>query len=308
MKPSATATGIIAALAISATAAIALPLVNIFKSMEESELMVVRGSVTALLVAIIIAVRIRNRRKYNAIQKRPEDRLPLAPLYKLSWRILAFSIIFSMATLSLYAGIRAWGTSPTLVVLTTTPIVNIAAKILRRQQVNRRVYLCLTGLLLGVTIALNPWEASFDMKGFLLSIAATLLGGIGFEVLSGAKGIDPYNKSFWLAVVTAALGSGVTLHGGHLPLAQEAWSFSHAIALIGFGITGGFAYYLANIVAFEKLRTEVASTLAMAETPAVIVGAWLVLEEKLALIQWIGVGIALTATATLSATEAKSDP
>ncbi|NBS70720.1 hypothetical protein EBT31_17675, partial [bacterium] len=79
--------------------------------------------------------------------------------------------------------------------------------------------------------------------------------------------------------------------------------------LVGFGITGGFAYYLANIVAFEKLKTEVASTLAMAETPAVIVGAWLMLGETLTFIQWIGVLIALGATAALSATEAnqKSD-
>lgn len=101
------------------------------------------------------------------------------------------------------------------------------------------------------------------------------------------------------------VGLVATLTSGHLPFAREAWSVPHAIALVGFGVTGGFAYYLANIVAFEKLRTEVASTLAMAETPAVIVGAWLMLGETLTLIQWIGVVIALGATAALSAAEAR---
>ena len=42
----------------------------------------------------------------------------------------------------------------------------------------------------------------------------------------------------------------------------------------------------------------------MAETPAVIVGAWLMLGETLSVIQWFGVAIALGATAVLSTREA----
>lgn len=287
MKTNETTIGVLAALGISVTAAIALPLVSVFRSMELSELMVARGGVTAILVVLVLTRHVG----------------------KPSKRMLTFSLTFSLATLVLYAGIRAWGASPTLVVLTTTPVVNIAAKLLRGHSVDGRVYVCLAGLLLGVMIALNPWQADFDLWGFALSVAATVLAGIGFEVLAGQKGIDPYSKSFWIAVVTVVVGILATLTNGHLPFAHETWSVPHALALVGFGITGGFAYYLANIVAFEKLKTEVASTLAMAETPAVIVGAWLMLGETLTFIQWIGVLIALGATAALSATEAnqKSD-
>jgi drug/metabolite transporter (DMT)-like permease len=283
VKTNGTTVGVLAALGISVTAAIALPLVNVFKSMEPSELMVVRGGVTAVLIALVLTKHIG----------------------KPSKRILTFSLLFSLATLALYAGIRAWGASPTLVVLTATPVVNIAAKVVRGQSVDRRVYACLTGLLLGVMIALNPWQVDFDLWGFSLSVAGLLLAGVGFEVLAGQKGVDPYNKSFWLALVTVIVGLVTTLANGHLPFVQEVWGLPHVLALIGFGVTGGFAYYLANIVAFEKLRTEVASTLAMAETPAVIVGAWLMLGETLTLIQWIGVAVALGATAALSATEAR---
>lgn len=283
MKTNETAVGVLAALGISVTAAVALPMVNVFKSMEPSELMVVRGGVTTILIGLVLAKHIGRPSK----------------------RVVTFSVLFSLATLALYAGIRAWGASPTLVVLTATPVVNIAAKVVRGQSVDGRVYACLAGLLLGVMIALNPWQTDFDLWGFSLSIAGLLLAGVSFEVLAGQKGIDPYNKSFWLAVVTVIVGFAATLYGGHLPFTREAWNIPHAFALVGFGVTGGFAYYLANIVAFEKLKTEVASTLAMAETPAVIVGAWLMLGETLTFMQWIGVVIALGATAALIAMEAR---
>lgn len=285
MKKNETTIGVVAALGISVTAAIALPLVNVFKTMEPVELMMVRGGVTAVLIALVLGRHIRL----------PSD------------RIIAFSTLFSVATLTLYTAIRAWGASPTLVVLTTTPVVNIIAKLLRGQSVDRRVFLCLAGLLLGVAIALNPWQATFDGWGFCLSVAAALFAGVGFEVLAGQKGIDPYNKSFWLAVVTVIVGLTAMLTNGQQPFVHETWSISHVLALAGFGVTGGFAYYLANIVAFEKLKTEVASTLAMAETPAVIVGAWLMLGETLTIVQWLGVVIALTSTMMLIATEAKAE-
>lgn len=285
MKSAGATSGVIAALGISVTAAIALPLVNVFKTMQPSELMVVRGGVSAAIIAVALLSRI----------SRP------------SWQMLKFSVLFASATLALYGGIRAWGVSPTLVVLSTTPVVNIAAKLWRKQTVSRRVYACLGGLIIGVVIALNPWQENFRLLGFVYSVAATILAGIGFEALAGAKGVDPYNKSFWLAVVTAILGFLTTLVSGRIPFATESWNATHVFALIGFGVTGGFLYYLANIVAFEKLKTEVASTLAMAETPAVIVGAWLMLDERMTLAQWMGVAIALGATGVLSAAESKKN-
>lgn len=283
MKTRSSVAGVLAALGISFTAAIALPLVNIFKELTTPELMIVRGGVTAIIVLVTLWQRVT----------------------KPSKRVIGFSLLFSMATLALYAGIRAWGASPTLVVLTLTPVVNIAAKLWRGQSVDNRVYACLLFLVIGVTVALNPWHASFDTDGLFLSVAATVLAGLGFEVLSTEKGIDPYNKSFWLAVVTIGLGTVTSFTSGHIPFMQETWSINRVLALIGFGATGGFLYYLANIIAFERLKTEVASTLAMAETPAVIVGAWLMLGEKLSVIQWIGVLLALGATFALGRTEIK---
>ena len=283
MKLNATVTGIIAAFGISVTAAIAVPLVNVFKTLTTGELMMVRGGVSAILIAMLFPRRISLATR----------------------NVFLFSFLFASANFCLYNGIRAWGANPTIVIITTTPIVNILAKRWRGQVVDSRVTGSLLTLLVGVLIALNPWQTPFDLHGALWSVTATLLVGVGFEVLGASKKIDPYYKSFWIAMLMVMIGVVTTLVAGRIPFSVEAWHVSQAIALMLYGCTGGFLYILANVIAFEKLKTEVASTLAMGETPAVIIGAWLALGERMSPIQWSGVILALGATAVLSAAEAK---
>lgn len=284
MKPNATVAGIIAAIGISMTAAIALPLVNVFKTLTTGELMVVRGGVSAILIATLFPRRI----------------------FLATRNIFLFSLLFASANFCLYSGIRAWGANPTIVILTTTPIINILAKWWRGHTVARRVTRSLMMLLVGVLVALNPWQTPFSTQGFLWSVTATLLVGVGFEILGVSKNIDPYHKSFWIAALMVMIGVITTIFGGRLPFVAETWDISHVTALALYGCIGGFLYIIANVVAFEKLKTEVASTLAMGETPAVIIGAWITLGEQLSIVQWMGVILALGATAALSAAETKA--
>ncbi len=51
---------------------------------------------------------------------------------------------------------------------------------------------------------------------------------------------------------------------------------------------------------FENLPTTEASVLAQGETPAVIIGAAILLSEEVGLVQWLGVGIALLGAGYLS--------
>jgi len=251
VKLNATLAGIIAAIGISMTAAIALPLVNVFKTLTTGELMVVRGGVSVILIAALFPRRISLATR----------------------NVFLFSLLFASANFCLYNGIRAWGANPTIVILTATPLINILAKWWRGQMVDLRVTGSLAVLLVGVLIALNPWQTPFDLHGFLWSVTATLLVGVGFEILGASKNIDPYHKSFWIAMLMVIIGVVTTILAGRLPFVAEAWDISHVVALVLYGCTGGFLYIIANVVAFEKLKTEVASTLAMAETPAVIIGA-----------------------------------
>lgn len=279
-----TLVGIVAALGISITAAVALPLVNVFKTLTPGELMVMRGGVSAILVAMLFPKRITF----------------------VSRNVFAFSFLFGMANFCLYSAIRAWGANPTIVILTATPVTNIVAKWWRGHHVESRVTLSLAVLLAGVLVALNPWQTTFNLHGFLWSVTATLLIGIGFEILGVTKDVDPYYKSFWIAILMIVIGTVSTALAGRVPFSAEVWDASHLAALVGYGVIGGFLYILANVIAFEKLKTEVASTLAMGETPAVILGAWVTLGEHLSIIQWCGVLVALAATLGLSASEATS--
>lgn len=106
MKLNATLAGIIAALGISVTAAIALPLVNVFETLTTGELMVVRGGISVTLIAVLFPHRISFATR----------------------NVFLFSFLFASANFCLYNGIRAWGANPTIVVITTTPVVNIVAK------------------------------------------------------------------------------------------------------------------------------------------------------------------------------------
>lgn len=276
--------GIIAALGISLTAAIALPLVNIFTTLQPSELMMVRGIVTAAAVVIFLPKRVSSPRP----------------------RVILFSFLFGMANLMLYMGVRTWGASPTIAILTTMPVVNISAARWRGDAVNGRTYLTLLALVLGVAIALNPWQTAFNTVGCAESIAATLFAGVGVEVLAGTKGVDKYDRTFWLAAVILVIGSVATLMQGIVPFEGESFTVTRVLQLVAFGMIAGFLYFLSNIYAFDKLKTETASTLAMAETPAVILSSGLILGEHLSLTQWIGVVIALAATLALSGAEAKA--
>lgn len=63
--------------------------------------------------------------------------------------------------------------------------------------------------------------------------------------------------------------------------------------LIGFALVGGFLYFLSYIEAFAHLPIDAASVLAQGETPAVILMSGVIVGDKLNLLQWLGVAIAL---------------
>jgi drug/metabolite transporter (DMT)-like permease len=79
------------------------------------------------------------------------------------------------------------------------------------------------------------------------------------------------------------------------------------LLVLGFAFVGGFLYWIANLMAFENLPTTEASVLAQGETPAVILGASILLGEHLTLVQWVGVGIALYGAWYLSRWLAKQE-
>lgn len=305
--------GYFAAFGISIAACFGMPLVNVFTELHPGELMMVRGAVTVVLILPIIAYRIQSAIRKNRdavkIESRdpPKKAVPLGPLFLPTVWMVGFALIFSTATVPFYSAIREWGAGPSLVVLTATPTVNITAKLLwHKKSVAPRVFVCLLFLMLGVVIALNPFSATFNSLGLFYSVLATILVGIAFEVLGATKNVDPYSKSLWLGLITIGIGLVVTAATGRVPFAEAVWTPQHTALLAFFGFTGGFLYYVFNIIAFERLPTEVASILAMLETPVVLIGARVILGEQFGPVQAVGVAIALVATLAFVRAENKA--
>lgn len=275
----------VAGFLIAGTAAFSLPLVNIFAELGPAELMLTRGFITALSMGAMFRKRIT------------------AP----SKNLIAFSIIFSAATLALYSGIRIWGASPTLVVITLTPAVNIGYKMMCGIRVSDRVLASFALLVIGVTIALEPWRTAFNVAGLGVSLLGALLAGVSYEVLKRGGEIDKFHRTFWLGSVTAATGLMMTVPAGAIPFAALDRNPGHIALLVLFGMVGGTLYYLSNIVVVDKNRTEVAATIAMMETPAVVVASGGILGEVTTSFQWGGIILALLAGSALAFAEAKDE-
>lgn len=198
--------------------------------------------------------------------------------------LIALTIPF--ATLGLFQGIRHWGASPTIVIITATPLVNLAIGWMLGRSVSSASITGLALVLGGVVMA--RWGGTFVWTGFAWTVFGTIMNGILYEFFARAKA-TPLQKCFWACIGMGTLG--LVLGAG------QSWDpiFEPKIALyvFGFAFVGGFLYWIANLIAFENLPTTEASVLAQGETPAVILGAGILLGESLTAFQWIGVLIAL---------------
>ena len=273
--------GLIGIAGIYITASIALPCVNILKPLSPEQLMVARGGVTAVLVALLL------RGNIAAVEK----------------STLLFSFFFSCACLGFYNGIRIWGPSLTLIILTTTPIVNFLVSYRTGRKIPKAAVVSLTMLLCGVALALKPWTGAFNVKAFLWSAFGAVTAGIGYEYLSDSKA-PKLQQCFWISVMIMIFGVFGSLHASWTPVFESPKILG---LLIGFAFVGGFLYFLANFEAFKHLPVETASVLAQGETPAVIFTSGIFLGEHLSVLQWCGVALAISGAYLLVHSISKKD-
>lgn len=269
--PKSTKLGLLAVLGIWLSAGLALPFVNVLSMFTPAQLMVLRGGVAALIVILCVRYRFERPDKY-------------------AWAIMH---VLPFATLGLYQGIRYWGAGPTLIILTTSPVINLLVSKCLGNKISKAA---ITGLILmlgGVVLA--RWGGHFNWTGFLWSVLASVMSGVLYEFLARSK-TGPMQKCILAYIGMATLGFIVGFGDSWSALADSRL----ALIVLAFAFIGGFLYWIANVVAFKNLETLEASVLAQGETPAVIFGAWLLLGEKLTSLQWLGVSIALSGAWYLS--------
>lgn len=256
--------GLIGVLGIWFTAGLALPFVNVLDMFTPAQLMVFRGFLTALMAFIGLRGVIGRVDKYTYL----------------------IALVLPFATLGLFEGIRHWGAGPTIIIITATPLVNLVIGGFLGRRASSASIIGLVLLLGGVVMA--RWGGHFQWAGFLWTVFGTIMNGILYELFARAKA-KPLQKSFWACIGMGVLGFILSVNSSWVPIKEP----KIMLMVLGFAFVGGFLYWLANLIAFEKLPTTEASVLAQGETPAVILGASVLLGEHLTLVQWIGVAIAL---------------
>jgi len=256
--------GLLGVLGIWLTAGLALPFVNVLKAFTPEQLMVFRGFLTAAMALIGL-------------------RGIIGKVDKFTW-LIALTLPF--ATLGLFQGIRHWGAGPTIIIITATPLVNLTISFFLGRKVSSALIIGLVLVLGGVLIARRGGH--FQWEGFAWTMFGTVMNGILYEFFARAKA-SSLQKCFYACTSMGILGLILSVNAPWAVVMDPKL----AIMLVGFAFVGGFLYWIANLLAFENLPTTEASVLAQGETPAVIIGAYIMLGERLTFVQWTGVFISL---------------
>lgn len=260
------------------TAGIALPLVNVLNMFSPEQLLAARGFLTALLAFVLARGKVINVDKWT-------------------WYI---ALCIPFASLGLFKGVREWGASPTIIIVTATPLINFLITLVGGKKVPKPAIIGLVLMLGGVVVA--RWGGSFHAVGFAWSVFGTICNGLLYEFFARSKS-TPFQRCFWACIGIGVIGLVGSYNSNWSQVVQSP---QLQLMLLGFAFVGGFLYWIANLIAFENLPKDSASVLAQGETPAVILIAGLLLGEGLTFVQWLGVLVALYGAWYLSRWLAKS--
>lgn len=280
--------GLLAVLGIWVCNGITLPMISVLKLSGE-RLMIARGLITAAFALVIT--------QGNVSQGLDNNSALLA-------------ICFAFACLGLYKGVRAWGASRTIIIVTLTPIVNFcfAAK----NGVPVEAFVSFGVMLFGVYLVLGKAKERPTnwISGVGWSLFGTAFNGFFYEAIAVTK-TPVFQATFWQAIAVAVIGwLALTI------LPKEQYNLSSPglkstpvstqryklyVALLLFGLIGGLAYFLSNIIAFTYLPKVVASVLAQGESPMVVlIDGLLTPKNRLSAIQWGGALLTLAGAVYLT--------
>jgi drug/metabolite transporter (DMT)-like permease len=257
--------GIIAALALWVANAFIVPMVVWFTEFQRTEIMMLRGIVTA--VAMWAIARLHG--------ERVTLRTP--------------GLLIALGNRCFDEALAEVGPNPPVIAFTAGPLVNILLVQRRGNRVPTYTYYCLAGLILGMAAALGPWEVQLTIKGVLLSLLVPVLVCVGFDRIGQIKGTNDYQVTFWLGLSICAVGTLVSLVRIGVPLTSQPWSVVLGAKMLGFCLVAGVGYLYCNATLFKSLRSDRASMLSAGENPIALGANGLLLSAHMSPVQWLGV-------------------
>ncbi len=263
--------GIGALLLLWISAGISVPLVKQYSHFRPEALLIVRGAAVALAFLI-----------FKRIFEKPNKFVILGAL------------LLAISSITFFQALNLWSPNPVIVVITLVPLVNFWAAFREKRKIGRITMVSLILILLGVSMALDVFREKINLPGLLLSVVATVCAGLGVEGWSKTKesaGIKMVWYSYCLVPLAFLVLFVTEKRIVFIPPETSLWIALYVFSIIGC-LSGVFYLYAVGVV-IEKFGPTKGSILLQGETPAVIIGTWLVIGTTISFRQGFGVGLML---------------
>lgn len=239
------------------------------------QLLLLRGAPAALVIG-----------GYAAFRKKDGLALP-------DRHTLIIAMLFVLACVGLFEGIKAWGANLSAVMLDMAVLVNFAFAVHRGERITPANSGAFLLAIAGSFLAFRGWNiAELSIAGLLWSILSLVANGLFIEYAGKAKQ-SFFTKIFWLSLALVFVGSSSFL-GDHTALTAGQVT----LALI-FGVATGLLNFLCAFTAFGNLKPVWTGTLVLGVTPSIVIASWLILDKTLGWDQLAGVALILSAVGYL---------
>lgn len=226
-------------------------------------------------------------------------RVPLAVTRRQRWALPLIGVLIAVQSVCVYASVARLPVALALLAFNSYPLwAALWARLVYREQAERRVLLAMPVLLLGLALALDVLGAASGLGaagqwreiggGVAFAMAAAASFGAALVVTEHeTSGLDGRLRTFATLGLVALLALAVvTARGGlHLPQHGRGWvGLTLLVVLYGTGITILFTL-------LPRLGVVGNSAIMNVEPVFALVLAWLVLGQRIAAVQVLGGGL-----------------
>lgn len=219
---------------------------------------------------------------------------PVAGLWKLG--ILGANLVSVM--FFFYWAIDLLGVGPAATIHFLGPIfVLIWFVVVRKVAVSPLVWLAAVASIVGVGLVTEAWSMdSSDVAGVLVALFAASMFASYLLVAEWVSGeFDPLYVVVWgFAFASVMLLVALPLWTFPTDISGSAWRDLAIIGLVGTAIP-----FLMEFAALRVLASSIVGVIATAEPAVAAIGAHLILDERLAAVQWLGVAVVVVSVATV---------
>lgn len=214
------------------------------------------------------------------------------------WKLAIFGANLVAVMFTFYRAIELIGVGPAATIHFLGPIfVLVWVVVVRGVSAAPLVWVAAVGSILGVGLVTEAWSMeSSDLWGVLVGLFAAFM--FASYLLVGewvSREFDAFHVGVWgFAFASIILVVVLPLSTFPTDLPGSAWRDLAIIGLVGTTIP-----FVLEFAALRVLAASVVGVIATAEPVVAAIGAYLLLDQRLAPVQWLGVAIVVTAVAVV---------